>query len=559
MKRPFSLILAITLLGPALSVLAQNDNSAGLAVAGAAKPVPQTEKAPDVSIIPAPAKCERLAGSFTVDAGTKIFCSAGEATATALVLQSDLKTHAGLNLALDASSSNTLAGIRLELTEPGIDSAEDYTLEITSNGVALRASSEAGLFYGVQSVLQMADAQVVAPGEALHFPAVRISDHPRFAWRGLMLDESRHFFGQQVVEQVLDVMAYLKLNRFHWHLTDEPGWRIEIKEYPKLTTVGARGDLNNHQPDAPVCFYTQAEVREIVEYAAQRHIVVIPEIDMPGHATAATHAYPEYSAGGTGKWDGFTFNPAKEQTYVFLGNILKEVAGMFPGPYLHLGGDEVRYGNKSWSTDPEIVKFTHDHGMTNADELEHYFVRRMVADVNKLGKITIGWDELASSGVTPSQTILMWWRQDKPAVLTGALEKNYSIVLCPRMPCYFDFKQDKAHKYGRHFNDGKIVSTAELYRFPDSTINGLVPADKMANVLGIQANVWTEMISTSERLAFMTCPRVAALAESAWTPAAAKNSTNFFSRLPGFYHELDRREIPYFDVFDPASTPEPQY
>jgi hexosaminidase len=349
-------------------------------------------------------------------------------------------------------------------------------------------------------------------------------------------------------------MAGLKLNRFHWHLTDEPGWRIEIKKYPNLTRVGARGNYSDAA--APAEFYTQADIREIVDYARQRHIEVIPEIDMPGHATAATRAYPEISGGGTGKWQGFTFNPAKPETYAFLGDILKEVAQLFPAPYIHLGGDEVHYGNQSWSTDPRILKFAHDQGMTNATQLEQYFVRRMAGVVHGLGKTTLGWDEIVGAGIQPSQCVVMWWRHDQPGLLTEALEKNYRVVLCPRLPCYFDFVQDASHQYGRRWQ-GNIVTLASVYAFPDSVVSGLIPAGKSAGVLGLEACLWTERIQNRERLDFMTYPRLAALAEAAWTPAAVKNETEFLVRLHSFLRELDRRQIPYCDPFAPAQTPEP--
>jgi hexosaminidase len=349
-------------------------------------------------------------------------------------------------------------------------------------------------------------------------------------------------------------MAYLKMNRFHWHLTDEPGWRLEIKKYPELTKTGARGNWSN--PDAPAAFYTQADIREIVEYARLRHIMVIPEIDTPGHATAATRAYPELSGGGKGQWVGFTFNPAKEETYAFLGNVLKEAANLFPGPYIHIGGDEVHYGNQSWSTDPEIVNFTRNHGMTNDVELERYFIRRMAGVVNGLDKTPLGWDEITGAGVNPSNTVVMWWHHEKPEVLTRSLEDGYRVVLCPRLPCYFDFVQDKSHKSGRRWQ-GKFNTVTDVYAFPESTINGLVPQGKEANVLGMEACLWTEQIQNSERLGFMTYPRLAALAEGAWTQIAEKDEAGFLERLHLFLRELDRRHIPYFNPFDPQQTPEP--
>jgi hexosaminidase len=418
----------------------------------------------------------------------------------------------------------------------------------------VRAQSAAGLFYGVQSLLQMAAANQARAGSPILLPAVTLTDAPRFEWRGLMLDESRHFFGKQTVKELLDVMAMLKLNRFHWHLTDEPGWRIEIKKHPKLTQIGGQGNWSD--ANGPARFYTQKDIREIVAYATARHIMVIPEIDMPGHATAATRAYPELSGGGEGKWAGFTFNPAKEETYQFLEDVLREVAALFPAPYIHLGGDEVHYGNQSWSTDPTIVQFTRDHGMTNAVQLEQYFVRRMAGVIQRLGKTTMGWDEIAGAGVPPANSAVMWWRHDRPQVLTQLLERDYRVVLCPRLPLYFDFVQDESHQHGRRWK-GEFNPLADVYRFPRSEIEALVPPGKDAHVLGIEACLWTERIQHRERLAFMTYPRLAAMAEAAWTPEAVKDTTSFNRRLPAFLRELQRRGIPYFNPFEPRATPEP--
>lgn len=510
----------------------------------------------DAGIIPAPAKCEMAAGGYMVAATNKICWRGTEAEEPAKFLCAGLKERIGLELAMSGLTQPHPApagAIVLDLA-PGPFVAEAYLLKVEPAGITLRAGSAAGLFYGVQSLLQMAAAAVAAPGNPLKLPAVSIEDSPRFEWRGLMLDESRHFFGKPAVKELLDVMASLKLNRFHWHLTDESGWRIEIKKYPKLTTVGALGNWSD--AGLPAQFYTQADIREIVAYAAARQIVTVPEIDMPGHATAACRAYPELSGGGTGQWNGFTFNPAREETYRFLEAVLREVTALFPGPYVHLGGDEVHYGNQCWSTDPEIVKFTQAHGLRDAAGVERYFARRMAGVINRLGKTTLGWDEIAGAGVAPAQSAVMWWRHDRRQVLTQLLEQNYRVVLCPRLPCYFDFVQDASHQQGRRWN-GAFNSLDDVYQVPEAVTAGLIPAGKETNVLGVEACAWTERIQNRERLAFMIYPRLAALAESAWTPAGAKDKSGFIGRVPVFLRELDRRHIPYFDPFKPARTAEP--
>ena len=274
--------------------------------------------------------------------------------------------------------------VAFKLSQVADLSQEGYELTVTKDTAEILASSEAGLFYGKEAFLLLARANKG------HIAVCHIQDNPRFEWRGFMLDESRHFFGKEKVLQYLDIMASLRLNVFHWHLTDEPGWRIEIKRYPKLTTIGAVG--NWHDAKSVPTFYTQEEIKEVVAYAAERQIMVVPEFDMPGHATSACRAYPELSGGGEGRWNGFTFHPCKEETFEFISNVLDEIITLFPSPYIHIGGDEVHYGNQSWFKDPDIQRFIQEKQLVNETGLEHYFVRRVTDIVASKGKIMIGWD-----------------------------------------------------------------------------------------------------------------------------------------------------------------------
>lgn len=280
-------------------------------------------------LFPTPAKVQNGKGSFVIGKNLQVQGNGGYADKLAAGLQTELK-EAGLQ------SSPASGTIRLELTNDCKMADEAYTLVVEPNSILLQASSEAGLFYAKEALLQLSRF-----GKG-NVRACKIQDQPRYGWRGFMLDESRHFFGKEKVKQYLDIMASLRLNVFHWHLTDEPGWRIEIKRYPKLTTEGAVG--NWHDPKAPATFYTQEEIKEIVAYAADRHIMVVPEFDMPGHATAVCRSYPEISGGGEGKWQHFTFHPCKEETFEFISNVLDEIVALFPSPYIHIGGDEVHYG-----------------------------------------------------------------------------------------------------------------------------------------------------------------------------------------------------------------------
>lgn len=326
-------------------------------------------------LFPTPAKVQNGKGSFVIGKNLQVQGNGGYADKLAAGLQTELK-EAGLQ------SSPASGTIRLELTNDCKMADEAYTLVVEPNSILLQASSEAGLFYAKEALLQLSRF-----GKG-NVRACKIQDQPRYGWRGFMLDESRHFFGKEKVKQYLDIMASLRLNVFHWHLTDEPGWRIEIKRYPKLITEGAVG--NWHDPKAPATFYTQEEIKEIVAYAADRHIMVVPEFDMPGHATAVCRSYPEISGGGEGKWQHFTFHPCKEETFEFISNVLDEIVALFPSPYIHIGGDEVHYGNQSWFTDPEIQQFIKDKNLGNETGLEQYFIRRAADIVASKGKTMIG-------------------------------------------------------------------------------------------------------------------------------------------------------------------------
>lgn len=419
-----------------------------------------------------------------------------------------------------------------------------YELNIGRDTVLLSASTESGLFYAKAALLQLIDFHKGT------ISVCRIQDSPRFSWRGFMLDESRHFFGKEKVKQYLDIMVSLRLNVFHWHLTDEPGWRIEIKRYPKLTTIGAVG--NWHDPKAAPAFYTQEDIKEIVAYATERHIMVVPEIDMPGHATSACRAYPEISGGGKGRWDGFTFHPCKEETFEFISNVLDEVVDLFPAPYIHIGGDEVHYGNQNWFTDPEIQAFIKEHNLMNETGLEHYFVRRAADIVASKGKIMIGWDEIVDAEVSPEKSVVMWWRHDRKYQLVKALERGYKVIMTPRLPLYGDFVQYPTHRMGRW--DGFNL-LEDVYRFPAPVMNLVQGYENQ--LLGIQFSVWSERIADSKRLDYMTFPRLLAMAEAAWTPVYKKSYGKFMEKLPYYLALLGKKGIYYFDPFAPFSTPEP--
>lgn len=489
------------------------------------------------AIFPTPERVVQGRGQFTIGSSVSVKGNTGYAQKLAGDLAGKLKK-------LGNPNQQSSGEIILELNNDSGLPNEGYRLQITPEGITLKASSESGLFYAGETLIQLA-----RQGSTLK--SCTINDQPRFEWRGYMLDESRHFFGKEKVKQYLDIMASLKMNIFHWHLTDEPGWRIEIKRYPKLTTIGAIG--NWHDPKAPATFYTQEDIKEIVAYAAERHITIIPEFDMPGHATAVCRAYPEVSGGGEGRWEHFTFHPCKEETYEFISNIFDELFELFPSPYIHIGGDEVHYGNQSWFTDPKIQQFIKDKKLVNEVGLEHYFIRRIADMVAAKGKTIIGWDEIVDAGVSPSKAVVMWWRHDRKYQLVKALENGFRVIMTPRRPLYSDFVQYRTHKVGRVW--GGYNPIEDIYRFPEPIMH--LTKDYESQLMGMQMSMWTERVADNDRLDYMTFPRLVAVAESAWTTPKAKENSLFMQKLPVFLKYLDTMGIYYFNPFEPAQRAEP--
>ncbi|WP_193211331.1 beta-N-acetylhexosaminidase [Luteolibacter marinus] len=437
-----------------------------------------------------------------------------------------------------------------------VPAGEGYVVRIVAECANIHAATPAGHFHGLQTLAQLLRAAERDDQGAVLLPGAFIVDAPRFAWRGFMLDESRHFTGEAGVKRLLDAMARYKLNRLHWHLTDSPAWRIEIKKYPALTAIGGRGNESDQSPDAPAQFYTQEQIRGIVAYAKARHITIVPEVDMPGHADAAVRAYPQHDGGGfvqkgnKDKWPRFTFNPAAKETLAFLDDILAEVAALFPeAGVIHFGGDEVHFGWHHWKDLPEVQDLMTKEKLKDLAAVETWFNRRMAGTVNRLGFETGGWDEIVARELPRDRTLVFWWRHDKPQVLRQALEKGYSVVLCPRRPCYLDFVQHDSHKTGRRW--GGFNPLQDTFDFPAAL--KLTPDDER-RVRGIQACLWTETTVTQERRDFMTWPRLVALAEAAWTPAERKDFHSFERRLPAELEWLRAHGIRPYDPF--ADTPE---
>jgi len=502
----------------------------------------QSSFAQQIPIIPLPNQYSKTVGVFKLTSNTSLIAVEPSSQKIANFLQKELLSCTGI--AVSIQSESKLPAITLKLNSKKTSNINAYTLEMSPKAIAISASSEEGLFNGVISMLQMARKSPVKDA-SLSLACWNIEDASRYPWRGFMLDESRHFFGKEKVKSILDWMAFYKLNRFHWHLTDEPGWRLEIKQYPKLGMIGGIGNFTDR--NAPAKYYTQEDINEIVNYASERYISIIPEFDMPGHATASNMAYPEFSGGGNEAHPEFTFNPGKTEVYSYLTNIIKEADALFPSQMIHLGGDEVAFGTEKWNTDPDVMKLMQNNGLKDLKEVENYFDRRIADSIIKLNNKVLAWDEASGAGLPVDKTVIIWWRHDKPDQLKVALDKGYSVVLSPRLPMYFDFVQDSTHKFGRKWQ-GKFNSLDKVYEFSHEQIPETL--NKSHQILGIQANLWTETLGTEERLDYLLFPRICALAEAAWTQTNKKDFKEFNVRLKSDI-ELFRKEGIYY--FDPDS------
>lgn len=499
----------------------------------------------EVPVIPRPTKVEEKPGVLALKQDLVVRCDGGIGN----VQLAELQTASGLKVREAKGSEQAQLTVQLAKAAQGHVSGS-YLLGVADRGIFIQAGDYPGIANGLNTLAQLLESAKRTP-DGLELGLVAIQDSPRFAWRGYMLDESRHFSGEAAVKRLLDAMARYKLNRLHWHLTDSAGWRIEIRKYPKLTSIGGRGNETDRSDEAPVQFYTQEQIKRIVAYAAARQITIIPEIDMPGHADAAVLAYPEHDGGGMiqkgnpKKWPNFTFNPARPETLAFLDDILKEVAPLFPNAgMIHFGGDEVNFGWKKWPELPEVQTLMKKENLKDLPAIETWFNRRMATTINNLGLKTGGWDEIAERGLPKDKTVVFWWRHDKPGILRKALDDGYPVVLCPRRPLYFDFLQDPSHKNGRSW--GGINPLADVYDFPA----GLKLSEKdEKQILGLQACLWTETCLTQARRDFLTWPRLVAVAESGWTAPSRKDFASFEARLKPQLAWLKAKGIATWDPY----------
>lgn len=491
------------------------------------------------SLIPAPVASTPAEGVFRLDAATVVRVPPGddEAARAAEYFTDLIRRTRGLELAV---SDEPGVGIVFERNEGGAEDA--YGLAVGTGGAVITASDFGGLLYGGVSLWQLATAD--AGQGAVEIIAVTIEDAPRFGWRGLMLDSARHFQSIEMVRDLIDVMAAHKLNVLHWHLTDDQAWRLQINAYPRLTEVGAwrqqAGAAGFDESGEPLLyggFYTQDQVREVVAYAAARNITVVPEIEMPGHALAPIVAYPELGSVDNPPDAVFTdwgvfpwlFN-IEDGTFAFLETVLSEVMDLFPSEYIHIGGDEAV--KDQWEANPHIQARMAELGLADEDELQSWFVRRIEGFLNANGRRLIGWDEILEGGLAPNATVMSWRGVD------GAIEAarmGHDTVLTPAPILYLDHRQ--SHSPDEAPGRGAVISTRDVYAF-DPAPDGLTE-DQLDHILGVQANVWTEHIRTEERVWDKLFPRMAAVAELAWSPPHVNDWENFAARLPD---QLDRYE-----------------
>ena len=515
-----------------------------------------------IAVIPQPKNLISGEGAFVISPTTRIRVSPA-AQSVADNLADWLRKATGFSIPVHSDMLDEADTIQLRLNPANNQQGpEGYRLQVTGQRIEIEASQPAGLFYGVQTLRQLLPAQFEggsAGADVLSVPAVQIEDSPRFAWRGLMLDVSRHFFPVSFVKKLLDVMALYKFNRFHFHLTDDQGWRIEIKSYPRLTEVGSQragtalpferksltdyflNEEIDHEPYGG--YYTQDEIREIVAYARQRFITVVPEIEMPGHSVAALTSYPELGCVGQGYQVRTTWGIAedvlcagKESTFEYVDRVLSEVVHLFPSEYIHIGGDECP--KVRWKSCPHCQAVIQREGLKDEHELQSYFIRRVEKLLEAKGRRLIGWDEILEGGLAPKATV-MSWRGAQGGI--EAATAGHDVIMTPNTHAYLDYYQSE-DVTNEPLAQPLHLPLAQVYAF--DPVEG-VPADKAGHVLGGQGNIWTEYIPTESHLEYMAFPRALALADAVWAESPRQLYADFLERLRPHLARLDQLGLNY--------------
>ena len=520
-----------------------------------------------VSIIPIPVKTEIRNGNFTISKQTVIVTNGDEEKATVNFLNDYLQKYYGFSLPAVKQAATNFINLTTNTFLKTPNRPERYTLAVSNKAIQIKGDSHSGTFYGMQTLLQLLPVQKSA---SLKIPAVVIEDYPRFGYRGSMLDVSRHFFDVDFIKKYLDLLALHKINTFHWHLTDDQGWRIEIKKYPRLTEVGScrNGTITGRFPGKgndgeKYCgYYTQDQIKEIVQYAADRFITVIPEIELPGHSSAAIAAYPQLSCfpdeptqparrtvwhgDSTGKyvqqaWGVFedVYCPS-EYTFGFLQDVMDEVIALFPSKYIHIGGDECP--KEAWKRSAFCQNLIKEKNLKDEHGLQSYFVQRMEKYLNSKGRAIIGWDEILEGGLAPNATV-MSWRGEKGGI--EAANQKHDVVMTPNTYVYLDYAQRK--------NEDSVVIGGYL---PLQKVYSFNPVPKELDskeyhyILGAQANLWTEYITNPSKAEYMLFPRLTALSEICWSPVQNKNWEAFKKRMTEQFKRYDLWDVHYYPKLD---------
>lgn len=505
-------------------------------------------QAAPLSLIPQPAQFQQTKGSFKVDNGVSIVVPAHDDAAreSAQYLADLVARTRGLHLTVTEEAAKGPAIVFQRNAKAAVSHAEGYTLDVTPNGIRIEARDDAGLFYGAVTLYQLLTPNTQQG--AVSIPALHISDVPRFAWRGLMLDSARHFQTVADVETLLDQMAQHKLNVLHWHLTDDQGWRIEIKRYPELTRIGAWRTPpdagHDGEPERYGGFYTQDEIRQVVAYATARHITVVPEIDMPGHAQAAVASYPDIGVAGkrppvSVDWgvNPYLYN-VDDATFQFIDNVLDEVMALFPSHYIHVGGDEAV--KDQWKASPTIQAKIRALHLKDEDALQGWFIGRIGSYLSAHGRRLIGWDEILDGGV-PADATVMSWRGTEGAIKAAKL--GHDVVMSPAPDLYLDNLQSVRADEAAGRTPARDL--ASIYRF--NPIPSALTQAQAGHVLGAQANAWTEHIPSMQHVEHAVFPRLDALSEVVWSPAAARNWNDFLARLPSQLERYTAQQVAFAD------------
>lgn len=499
------------------------------------------------SVIPVPLKMEQGTGSFLLSEKTKLYTNlqGGEAE----LWENYLKALPVQLKEARMKDRKQMLFLLITPKTPQLPSPESYTLSVTSQRIEIRATSGAGLFYGMQTLLQL--MQPTSTG-SYSVPSVEIEDTPRFAYRGLMLDVSRHFSTKEFIKKQIDALAYYKINRLHLHLTDAAGWRLEIKKYPLLTDFaawrtdptwkkwwnGGRKYLRYDEPGASGGYYTQDDIREILEYARQHYITVIPEIEMPSHSEEVLAAYPQLSCSGE-PYKNSDFCVGNEETFTFLENVLTEVMELFPSEYIHVGGDEA--GKSAWKTCPKCQKRMKDEHLANVDELQSYLIHRIEKFLNNHGRRLLGWDEILQGGIAPNATV-MSWRGEEGGI--AAVTSGHHAIMTPGAYCYLDSYQDAP--YSQPEAIGGYLPLKKVYAY--DPVPASLTAEQAKLVYGVQGNLWVEYIPTPEHVEYMIYPRMLALAEVAWSAPERKSWPDFHTRALSAVADLQKKGYHPFDL-----------